>query len=79
VTPVKGQAYRLAGIEPAMWGNVHPVYGTPRTVAGLYLGSLVGERTWHGFEIWADGMEVGVIFMNQTDLDALDAQRVSRR
>jgi hypothetical protein len=60
-----------------MWGNAHPTFGQPHDLAGVYLGSLVGTRTWHLFEIHLDRREVGVLLMNDTDLDRLVVTEVN--
>lgn len=55
-----------------MWDGPHPVYGAPTKLAGFYLGSLQGRRRrWHGFEVWIENQDAGVIFMNDDDLGKL--------
>ena len=54
-----------------LWGSTHPTYGAPFAIAGRYLGSLTGQRTWHGFEVWIEDREGGVIFMSHEDLAQL--------
>lgn len=68
---VVGRAYRLSGMAAEMWTVAHPQYGKPWELAGKYLGYLQGERSWHGFEVWVGGKEVGVIFMPGEDLARL--------
>jgi hypothetical protein len=63
-----GRAYTLTGLTKELWDNSHPVYGTPTSVAGRYIGFMRGKRRWHGFEIWVEGQERGVIFMPDEDL-----------
>jgi hypothetical protein len=59
-----------------MWDVGHPLYGKPREVAGNYLGFLQGTHRWHGFEVWFDGQEIGVIFMNDKDLEQLHVEDI---
>lgn len=68
---VPGRGYVLSGMRSEMWGAPHPTHGTPESVAAKYLGSLQGTRRWHGFEVWKDGTEQGVIFMADADLAQL--------
>lgn len=68
---IVGRAYYLEGMEEDMWSGGHPIYGKPRALAGLFLGTLKGTRTWYGFEIRMGGKEAGVIFMPEEDLKAL--------
>jgi hypothetical protein len=68
---VVGRSYYLNGMGHAMWDVPHPKFGRPKALAGRYLGCLCGIRTWHGFEIWVDGQEHGVIFMNDSDIAKL--------
>lgn len=69
---VVGRAYFLDGMKTEMWGNSHPIYGTPYSLAARYIGALHGSRRWHGFEVWSDGVERGVLFMNDDDLKQLN-------
>lgn len=71
-----GRAYFLNQMRPDMWTGPHPIFGTPERVAGKYIGSLQGNRRWHGFEVWKDGMECGVIFMTDDDLQQLDVSEI---
>lgn len=66
-----GHAYLIDGLEPDMWAAPHPVHRMPTRLAGKYIGCMSGERCWHGFEIWIDGQESGVVFMNEQDVDRL--------
>jgi hypothetical protein len=63
-----GRAYMITGMKNAVWDIPHPRFGSPDQVAAVYLGSLRGVRRWHGFEVWADGSEQGVLFMNDDDM-----------
>ena len=60
-----------------MWSMSHPQYGKPHALAGRYLGCLHGVRRWHGFEVWIEGKEVGVIFMPDEDLEQLRVSSLS--
>ena len=68
---IRWHRYLLFGMQPDMWDNHHPAFGAPDTIVGKYLGSMSGNRVWHGFEIWRERKEVGVLFMTQDDLDKL--------
>ena len=71
-----GKAYLLTGMVPDLWVAPHPTYGTPFELAAKYLGSLTGARTWHGFEVWVEEKDVGVIFMHDADLAALSVTEI---
>jgi hypothetical protein len=72
-----GRAYYLEGMRSDLWDAGHPKYGKPERVAGKYLGFLQGVRRWHGFEIYADGRECGVIFMTDDDLGMLKVSELA--
>lgn len=74
--PVVGKAYYLEGMATEMWDAPHPVYGAPASLAAIYLGFVVGRRRWHAFEVWVDGSEQGVLFMNDEDLARLRVTEV---
>ena len=66
-----GRIYLLQGMERSMWDRPHPRYGAPSSLATRYLGCLQGARKWHGFEVWVENREQGVLFMNDADLNKL--------
>lgn len=66
-----GKAYYLEGMDRPMWDRPHPRFGAPPALATRYLGSLQGNRRWHGFEVWVANREEGVLFMNDDDLGKL--------
>lgn len=68
---VPGHAYRLAAMRADLWVSPHASYGTPPELAGVYLGYLVGTRTWHLFEIRIGGRDAGVVMMHTGDLEQL--------
>lgn len=72
----KGRAYFLQRMRSDMWSSPHPIFGAPERVAGKYIGSLEGNRRWHGFEIWKDGLECGVIFMTDDDLNQIEVSEL---
>ncbi len=72
-----GRAYYLEGMERDMWDAPHARFGAPKKLAGIYLGSVVGERSWHLFEVWVGGKEEGVILMNEDDVKKLRIRPVS--
>jgi hypothetical protein len=65
---VHGKAYYLQGMASEMWDAPHPVFGAPRALAARYIGCITGSRRWHGFEVWIENREQGVLFMNDDDL-----------
>jgi hypothetical protein len=71
-----GKAYYLEGMERPMWDRPHPRFGAPPSLATRYLGSLQGYRRWHGFEVWVENREEGVLFMNDDDLSKLKVTAV---
>ena len=73
---VVGGIYRLEGMVRTMWDSPHPVFGAPPSLAGRYLGCLQGVRRWHGFEVWVEHREEGVIFMNDDDLCKLTVTKL---
>jgi len=73
---VVGRAYILKGMNPEMWDRGHPRYGKPSAIAAKYIGALHGARRWHGFEVWIAGKEVGVLFMNDADLERLEVTEI---
>jgi len=68
---VVGRAYLVEGMHAELWDVGHPEHGKPYAVAGRYLGWIQGTRRWHAFEVWHLGVEIGVLFMNESDLAAL--------
>lgn len=66
-----GKGYYLQGMSAEMWDRPHPVFGAPRALAARYLGHIEGSRRWHGFEVWVDNQEQGVLFMNDEDLSKI--------
>lgn len=68
---IVGRIYHLEGMERPMWDRPHPRFGAPPALATRYLGSLQGNRRWHGFEVWVENREEGVLFMNDADLEKL--------
>ncbi len=68
---VPGHAYQLSGMRSDLWVSPHIRYGSPRSIAGIYLGQLVGTRTWHLFEVRIAGQDAGVVMMNSGDLEQL--------
>ena len=68
------KAYYLQGMQEDMWDAPHPDFGAPQKIAARYLGSLHGVRRWHGFEVWIDDKEAGVLFMNDDDLAKLTVE-----
>jgi hypothetical protein len=71
-----GRIYHLEGMKREMWDGPHPRFGAPPALATRYLGCLQGRRLWHGFEVWVDGNEEGVIFMNDEDLSKLSVTKL---
>ena len=76
---VVGKAYYLEGMEAEMWDAPHPVFGTPKSLAARYLGFLAGRRRWHGFEVWVENDEQGVLFINDDDLTKIKVTPVDQR
>lgn len=68
---VVGQPYLLAEMTPVMWQNAHTTFGCPTKIAAIYLGALVGTRTWHLFEVQVRSADAGVLLMNEGDLQRL--------
>jgi hypothetical protein len=73
---IVGHGYYLSGMHADMWGNVHPHFGRPEAIAARYLGWLQGVRRWHGFEVWKDEAEQGVLFMSSQDLARLTVRPI---
>lgn len=74
---IVGNGYILSGLKLAKWDTPHPRFGKPDRVAARYLGSLQGVRRWHGFEVWANRQEQGVLFMNDADIEAINIAPMS--
>jgi len=65
------KVYSLSNLHNADWDNTHKTFGQPNTLAGIYLGFVTGERTWHIFEIRYENKDIGVILMNNLDLEKI--------
>lgn len=73
---VRGQAYLLSGMTPAMWQNCHAEFGQPQRIVAVYMGAVSGTRTWHLFEVQFRGRDEGVLLMNADDLAQLRIEAV---
>ena len=76
---VAGKGYYLEGMVRSMWDWPHPRYGAPPALATRYLGALQGNRLWHGFEVWVENREEGVLFMTDDDLNLLKVTPLDQR
>lgn len=76
---VVGKTYYLEGMVRPMWDGPHPRFGAPPALATRYLGSLQGHRLWHGFEVWVESKEEGVLFMNEDDLKKIRITPLDQR
>lgn len=72
-----GQAYQLSGMTPAMWHNAHTRFGQPASVAGRYLGGVIGTRTWHIFEIQHETQDIGVLLLTAADAALLTIEAIA--
>jgi hypothetical protein len=72
-----GRTYHLEDLDRAEWDAPSPKYGAPRSLAARYLGSIQGNRRWHGFEVWIEGKDAGVLFMNDDDLRKIRVTPIS--
>ena len=70
-------AYQLTGLRALVWDNAHARYGQPDTIAAIYLGHVVGARTWHIFEIRVAGDEVVVLLMPDADLARIVVEEIT--
>ena len=71
---IPGKGYKISG--KIDWVTPHEIYGKPTAIAGIYLGSLSGTRTWHLFEIRLNGEDKGCIMMPEKDLNLLTVEEI---